>query len=150
MYEEQGNIWDYHKAGYWVAITTNGFVKRNGECVMGRGTAHQAARMYPSLPKRIGTHIENHGNRPMALNGERLLTFPVKHNWWERADLNLIRSSFRQLIDLAILLDLGHVVTPRPGCGNGHLSWDLVKPALEMVLELRREWKDQITIVEIK
>ena len=33
-----------------IAITTNGFVKATGECVMGRGCALTAKRLYPQLP----------------------------------------------------------------------------------------------------
>lgn len=28
--EIQGDIWEYRSAGLWIAVTTNGFVKRNG------------------------------------------------------------------------------------------------------------------------
>lgn len=31
------NIWDFYNKGFWIAITTNGTVKKNGEAVMGRG-----------------------------------------------------------------------------------------------------------------
>lgn len=51
MKEVYGDIWEYHKQGYWIVITTNGFVKKNGCAVMGRGVAKQAVTKYPSLPK---------------------------------------------------------------------------------------------------
>jgi len=33
------DIWKYHDRHTPIVITTNGYVKRNGECVMGRGIA---------------------------------------------------------------------------------------------------------------
>lgn len=66
-----------------ICITTNGFVKKNGESVMGRGCAKEAAYRYPILPKLVGNHIKTIGNTPYIADFEtgaqwRLVTFPVK------------------------------------------------------------------------
>lgn len=69
-----------------ICITTNGFVKRNGECVMGKGCAKQAAVKYPGLTKDLGTAIRANGNVVQILrtavleNGHiiHLVAFPVK------------------------------------------------------------------------
>lgn len=70
-----------------VCITTNGFVKKNGACVMGKGCAKQAAELFPWFPKTVGTHIKSMGNTVMvdpkkqSLGGAKrssLVTFPVK------------------------------------------------------------------------
>ena len=136
MIEAQGNMWDY-PADYRV-ITTNGFVKANGECVMGRGCAKEAKTRFPKLAKELGTKIRDEGNKLFYFPSYSLLTFPVKHNWWEKADLRLIKGS---AVALAAWLesepDYAVVVLPRPGCGNGQLSWDEVKPILEPTLDDR-------------
>lgn len=141
-----GNLWDYHKKGDWVAVTTNGMVKANGECVMGRGTALQAARKYPSLPLRLGRSINAFGNHVMHFPDLRLFSFPVKHNWWESADLKLILRSAHELVDVVnkSLAETAAIYMPRPGCGNGQLKWVDVYPTLQGVLNHR------FTIVEIK
>jgi len=50
MQEITGDIWEQHKLGRWIVITTNGAIKNDGSCVMGRGVAKQAADKYPELP----------------------------------------------------------------------------------------------------
>lgn len=44
-------------------ITTNGFIKANGEAVMGRGCALEAAQAFPNVPKLLGALITSKGNR---------------------------------------------------------------------------------------
>jgi len=44
----KGDIWNLHKVG-WIIIPTNGFVKKNGENVMGRGLAKQVKDKYLSF-----------------------------------------------------------------------------------------------------
>ena len=69
-----------------VCITTNGFVKSNGQCVMGRGCAKTASERFPDLPSRLGSYINRYGNRVFDMGrfgrsrDERthLVTFPVK------------------------------------------------------------------------
>ena len=134
MKEIQGNIWNWHDAGAYIVVPTNGYVKKNGECVMGRGIARQAAIKFPNLPKELGRAIMHTGNRVYVFDGLRIITFPVKHNWWERADPELIEKSANELRDgIYIALD-ELVVMPRVGCGNGRLSWTVVRPILERCL----------------
>ena len=147
MLEVYGNLWDY-PADVKV-ITTNGFVKTNGECVMGRGCAREAAVRWPNLPRMVGNWIKEHGNIPgcfipglMQHDMTYIWTMPVKHNWWEEADLNLIQTSARMLVNAANLNDQWKtgftVVMPRPGSGNGRLDWETsVKPAIKDILDDR-------------
>ena len=120
-----------------VVVTTNGFVKKNGEAVMGRGCALEAQRFLP--PKLFGARLLRRGNRVQLFKdcienmyGQRvdLVTFPVKHNWYEAADLELISRSAKELHQLADCMDWERVVMPRPGCGNGGLAWAAVRPVL--------------------
>lgn len=132
MREITGELWDYYGRHHTIVlITTNGTVKKNGACVMGRGCAFEATQRIPRIAKQLGALIQKHGNVVVELEYERLWTFPVKHNWWERADLELIRRSAETLGQLAQPphQDLTFVL-PRPGCGNGHLTWEVVRPLL--------------------
>ena len=136
MIEVKGNLWTY-PADVRV-ITTNGSVKRNGECVMGRGCAAEAKRMFPGIAARLGAYIdENGGNIPHCLHKDasfELWSFPVKRQWFEKADINLIRASAEFFVTHP---DAKVIVMPRPGCGNGHLRWEDVKPVLEPILDDR-------------
>jgi hypothetical protein len=145
MKEDYGNIW--HMPGDAICITTNGFVKKNGEAVMGAGIAKEANNFYPGLAKALGEFICIGGNRvhPLYFDNtweQLILSFPVKHNWWEKADMELIRKSCQELIEyLDVTKPLQNVLLPRPGCGNGKLQWKDVKREIKPLLD------DRITVV---
>ena len=143
MQQATGNIWEYWNIGYWVVITTNGFVKANGECVMGRGTAKQAANRFPELPLAVGKQIRENGNKPFVFDTRRIITLPVKHNWWEPADLGLISRSTVRLVNIVNLWGLERVAMPRPGCGNGQLTWAAVERVIGPLLD------ERFTIVQL-
>lgn len=136
MKEIKGNIWDFHDKGNWIVITTNGTVKANGEAVMGRGVALQAKQRFPKLPQYLGMCLSTYGNNVTHLDDPyHMISFPVKHNWWEKADLALIEESAKILAK--VTREDGKVYMVRPGCGNGGLNWKDVKPILEKYLDNR-------------
>jgi len=150
MKELVGDIWDYHRKGHWIVITTNGTLNTKGEAVMGKGIALQAKQKFPGLPSELGKQIKGcglpygeytQGNNLKVFHQYKVITFPVKHNWWEKADLLLIEESSRQLQTACHgNQDVKYLV--RPGCGNGQLDWKDVKPILEKYLD------DRFVVVE--
>ena len=64
-----------------------------------------------------------------------LICVPVKYNWRNKANLELIRHGAKQLqhyvYNHAKVLGWKLVFVPRLGCGNGQLSWKEVEPILE-------------------
>ncbi|MBE0427969.1 MAG: ADP-ribose-binding protein [Nitrospirae bacterium] len=134
MTELKDNIWNYRT----VAITTNGSVKRDGRLVMGRGVALQAKLKFrkSGLDLKAGQMVREHGNNVHFLGvfhdkkGRQygIYTFPVKHRWYEKADINLIKRSAKQLYGLRY--QFSRIFIPRPGCGNGGLRWEELKPVL--------------------
>lgn len=125
-----GDLWSV-KPPDWICITTNGFVKMNGEAVMGRGCARQAAQRYPRLPRHLGADIIALGNHLYSYPQWHLYTFPVKHNWWEKASLQLIAQSVEELREeVEATPGVRNIYIPRPGCGNGQLQWEDVRPLL--------------------
>lgn len=143
-----GDLWHY-PADIRV-ITTNGMVKRNGECVMGAGCALQAKNFFPRLSYHLGALINERGNHVHDLGkwggfDSRLVSFPVKHLWMQRADLALIEQSCQELV--AHAANFAHTVRyviPRPGCGNGDRTWEEVAPILE------RYFDDRFHIIDFK
>jgi hypothetical protein len=140
MLEAKGNIW--YLDGDALCITTNGFVKKDGTCVMGRGIAKEAAGLRPELPAILGSLIQSKGNHVHVLDYDShyrqwVLSFPVKHNWFEKADIKLIKRSAEELVVKADELEWERVLLPRPGCGNGKLNWEEVKAVLEPILDDR-------------
>lgn len=138
MIEAKGDIWKYAAeeaatGRVAVCVTTNGETNRRGQAVMGRGVALQARNRFLGIEDRIGRFITRHGNHVQRFAVDApydLLTFPVKHGWREPADPVLIALSAGELEALVDREDYDVVLLPRPGCGNGHLDWDDVKPLL--------------------
>ena len=140
MKEVFGDLWEFDGI---IAITTNGFVKTDRTCVMGRGCARQAAVRFPELPRKLASRISAEGNHVFYFPEHRLITFPVKHNWWEVADLGLIQRSARELLKIIEVKEIKEAIyLPRPGCGNGRLRWEDVKKFLLPILK-----SDQFHIV---
>lgn len=129
-----------HKKGYWIVIPTNGFVNKKGECTMGAGLALQAKQKWEDLPKELGDRIKEYGNVVFTFHKYGIITFPVKHNWWEDADPKLIEDTCKDLLRIfeynlsGIPLPL---YLPKVGCGNGKLEWKDVEPILAKYLDER-------------
>lgn len=137
MKEAKGDLWEY--PGDVRVITTNGFVKKDGRAVMGRGCALQARKLYHDLDRLLGNLLLTEGNHVHYLHND-LVSFPVKHNWWEAADLDLIRQSTGELRALIGGTSLRFVMI-RAGCGNGRLTWKQVRPILSTL-------PDNVTVVD--
>jgi hypothetical protein len=134
--EIRGSLWSHHnQKGYLILITTNGTIRKDGCGVMGRGCALEGAQRYSDLPKLLGESLKNSGNVIQLLFPEGsknpILTFPVKHQWFEDADPELIHQSALELKKIAEKVTHIKFILPRPGCGNGRLKWQDVKPLLE-------------------
>lgn len=132
MQEIFGDLWAYfQRPETTVLITTNGTIKKTGRCVMGKGNARQARDKFPGIDLELGKKILEHGNFPHPLLNGLIYSFPVKHQWFERADLALIVSSATILDRLARARAEHYIyVLPRPGCKNGQLLWEEVKPVI--------------------
>lgn len=148
MIEQTIDLWQAGMLADAICLTTNGTIKRNGQGVMGRGVALQAASMWRYLPSQLGAHLAANGNHvgflthvqaiPSVTNGRprplpiAILAFPVKVEWNEKANTVLIARSLIELVSLTDAAGWKKVILPRPGCGNGGLTWETdVKPMVE-------------------
>lgn len=136
--------------GDLMCITTNGLVVR-GRAVMGGGCALQARQAFPGIERHLGTLLAARGNHVILLgshglpandirDGTRVIdvcSFPTKDHYINDSTLELVIRSAGELMDL--IDNTGHkqVLLPRPGCGLGGLSWDIVRPALDAILDER-------------
>lgn len=147
MTERRVDIWTV-EGMQALCVTTNGVVTGRGRGVMGRGVALQAAERYAvrtpgvpavDLPRLLGQGILLVGNHVQTLvyGHPALVAFPVKHHWRDEADLALIERSCRELSELSTRMGWRRVALPRPGCGNGGLTWDLVRPVCAAGLDDR-------------
>jgi hypothetical protein len=138
MIETTANLWDYLASDYdALCITTNGTIKQDGRGVMGRGVAAQLLAYLLPAQTLLGQHLQRYGNSVGFLQwragSPAIVVFPVKHQWHEKADPALIRASAYDLLQLAGALRWQRVVLPRPGCGNGGLRWEDVRPILQVL-----------------
>lgn len=133
-------------------ITTNGTIKKDGRAVMGKGCADQAKNKYPGLDELFGMMLRVYGNRALILQSpplDALWSFPVKHNWQDAADLELIARSAAKVAQYAdrheelFGIRAPRILLPRPGCGNGRLDWKDVKPVIVDLLD------DRFTVVHL-
>lgn len=139
-----GNIWDLlTDDNSAICVTTNGMVKGDGKAVMGAGIAKQARDFFHAdtvlgpLLRKNGNHVYDLGayvhGRPF-----HLLSFPTKHDWRDQSDLNLIRQSAHELVQLANQNGYTKVYLTPPGCALGRLNWEKqVRPMLEQILDDR-------------
>lgn len=127
-----GDIWEEaSKRDAYVVVPTNGFIKNNGCAVMGRGLAKQASDRYPGLAYSLGDKIRDSGNKVHVFPEIKVITFPVKYNWWENANVDLIDESAVSL-KYFMLSHSDNILIPHVGCGNGRLIWEIaVKPIIE-------------------
>lgn len=142
MKEVNGDLWDSNAD--IIVITTNGATRKDGAAIMGRGVALQAKQRYPGIEHKLGSLIRENGNHVDIIIGGtlKIVSFPVKHHWREKADLKLINQSVLELIMLVDRLRLAAsftyiVALPRPGCGNGRLRWEDVRSIIRPILDDR-------------
>jgi len=121
--EVYGDLWTY-KADIRI-ITTNGTVNSKGRAVMGRGCAKEAADRYPELPYELAAHIKTEGNVVGEFPQYSLITFPVKHNWWEQDNRYLIHTSGIQLLPLIDPQKTYCMVSPDET--QGRLQYGIIK-----------------------
>lgn len=160
MKEIRGDLFNPPRGADAICLTTNGMVKRDGSCVMGRGCASQAKTRWPGIEQILGskiTGLDNHVHlltqfQPVCLflpvdkvNFDyetveldyHVVSFPVKHHWRDQADLDLIKRSANELMSLVEGLGWERVVLPRPGAGNGRLQWQSVREVIKPILDDR-------------
>jgi hypothetical protein len=132
MKEVKGNMWSYlGRKGFIICITTNGFIKTNGEGVMGAGCAKEAMDQFPDLPRLLGLSLKSRGLHVSRLTQD-IISFPVKYKWFEKAHPKLIKQSVKELKQRAEERPKLKFILPRPGCGNGGLKYhSMVKPLLK-------------------
>lgn len=160
MKELKGNLFDTINNGITdcICITTNGIYGATGLATMGAGTAGEAARRWPNIRACLGSLLEKHGNR-VFLMGVLLkdgtfrdprsdtfdsndvvctvASFPTKNDFRYKSDMNLIKKSTEQLVQLADHYKFTNISLSRPGCSNGKLSWADVKNVIEPLLDDR-------------
>lgn len=127
-----------------ICFTSNGQTKKDGKLIMGAGNAKQFRDKFPGIDQEAGKIVKTYGNRCQIIKSLHLgirplniLAFPTKHTPWQNSDIELIRESTLQLIDLTNNYDWKMVCIPAPGVSHGRLNWEDVRKVIEPILDGR-------------
>ena len=140
---EKCNILDKVATALAICVTTNGVVKSNGELVMGAGVAKQFAIEFPSIPGILGAKVSKYGNHVYecgSIYDTTVLSFPTKHNYKDKSDLELIKQSAKRLVKWANVNSVESescIYIPSPGTGLGGLDKSVVYNELNKILDNR-------------
>jgi len=129
MRQIRGSFWEAQED--YKIIPVNGSIMRNGELVMIKGLSLAARNKYPELPNLIGTYVNKFGNMPMMLHDYKLMTFPIKNNWMDKPDLDIIKTSAVKAYNMLPRETTAAMIRP------GGIDWKLVKPVIEKILDDR-------------
>jgi hypothetical protein len=131
-----GNLWNFHSLGP-ICITTNSIIRKDNTLVMGAGIALQAKQRFPDVPGTLAGLVRKYGNRAFYLSIPNLFSFPTKHDWKDRSDIDLIAQSCHDIVDITGRMGFNRVFLPKPGCANGQLSWADVDAVISRILDDR-------------
>lgn len=132
---ERGNMWNAFHDTDAFCITTNSYIRNDGELVMGRGIAKVAKQTFDDLPKAFGEkidHLETYGLMPSNRNEiDKFVAFQVKTHFRNQADLDLIQKSAGGLLQMAEKYPNKRFDLNFPGIGNGGRNQSEVMPIIE-------------------
>ncbi|KTC96637.1 type II toxin-antitoxin system antitoxin DNA ADP-ribosyl glycohydrolase DarG [Legionella feeleii] len=108
--------------------------------VMGKGIALQFKKKWPDnfaeyakycklghlRPGKVHVYKSEQSTHPLFI-----INFPTKAHWKEKSKIEYIRDGLNDLIRKVKDLNITSIAIPPLGCGNGGLSWDLVRPLIE-------------------
>jgi O-acetyl-ADP-ribose deacetylase (regulator of RNase III) len=115
--------------------------------IMGKGLAWQFKEKFPDNYFAYKQVCENRQLVPGKLlitdtgmkNPTYIVNFPTKRHWKNNSIISDIDLGLRSLIEDMLTLSITSIAIPALGCGNGGLSWKIVKPLIESRLDIFRE-----------
>ena len=123
MIEKTCNLW-IEPADYRCILTSAAVT--NGEAVLESRSARGAAAKFAGLAADLGRLLTARGNH-VHLIRPGLCSFPIKQYQWSGPNLQVIARSARELTEL---VGTAKTLLPRPGCGEGELTWEEVSKAI--------------------
>lgn len=136
MKEINGNIWSLtlNDRTCRVCIPICRTYKKNGDLVMGKGLAKEAAKLSPVLPRMWGINYTNLRRSFLLKYYDTFIGFPTKRHWRDQSDLDLITASAMELLLSWEYNTTTQILIPQVGCGEGGLAWGEVRPILRRIL----------------
>ena len=146
---KRGNMWRSFTRTDGFCITTNSYIRNDGELVMGAGIALQAKKIFDGLPLALGRKIEKkcghlgiYGTLPSNRKEiDKMVAFQVKTHFKNRADLGLIEKSTNQLSKIATKYPNKRLDLNFPGIGNGGRDVEKVMPIVKQLPDNVHIWR---------
>ena len=116
-----GNIWDVYKDSDLFVITTNSFIKSNGNLTMGKGIALEARLYIPNLEQILGNLIKKkcgHLGEYGIVQHEKIIALQTKIHFKDGSSLELIKNSVDELKKIIKPEQIINMVYPRIGYGG--------------------------------
>ena len=156
MVEQTGNL--FEQTNTVICVTTNGYVNASGYAEPKSETASQAYQIWPGISSSLGENIRREGSICQVVLTHysnriplTVVSFPTKPGrffqkdtslpylpgWTGPANLDIIRHSAEELVELTTKMKWDIVYLPRVGCGSGDLKWKEVKKTISGVLDDR-------------
>jgi hypothetical protein len=124
MIEKACNLWI--EPADFRCIPTCGATGADGEAILDSGVALEAAKKFQSAAADLGRLLCSRGNH-VHLIRPGLVSFPIKQYHWSGLDLNLIKRSANELIQL---VGEAKTLLPRPPLAAGDPPWEKIAEAL--------------------
>ena len=67
-------------------------------------------------------------------SNKTIINFPTKQHWHNDSKIEYIKEGLKDLVKALQSLNIESVAMPAIGCGNGGLSWDIVKKTIKEYL----------------
>lgn len=121
-----------------VLVSTNSYIRNDGNLVMGRGAAKGITEYHPNAPSQFGelirlgvNHLGKYGILICECERYSIGAFQVKYHFKDKASLPLIAFSIKVLNTCALYYS--RVLLNYPGISNGKLTKDEVEPLLRFL-----------------
>ncbi|MFM7011352.1 MAG: macro domain-containing protein [Betaproteobacteria bacterium] len=135
-----------YKTGNLLTASTDALVNTvNTAGVMGKGIALQFKNAFPQMFKAYENACQSGEVKLGKMNvfdmgglagGPRwIINFPTKGHWRSKSRLQDVASGLADLVETIKECQIQSIAIPPLGCGNGGLSWNLVRPLIEQALE---------------
>ncbi len=108
--------------------------------VMGKGLALSFKKRYVKMFEAYRNACEKHlltiGKLMLYYEPDHwILMFPTKENWRNPSKVEYIERGLDKFVRTYADKGITSIAFPKLGCGNGELSWDVVRPVMERYLK---------------
>ena len=154
MILEKGDMWDVWGKTDFFCITTNSYIKANGQLAMGKGIALEANVRFPNLAKSAGTqlilddvnHLGYYGATYVDINTYNdvsvgIMLFQTKYHFNDTSSLTLIKKSLNSLFWWLVEYPDSRFDLNFPGIGYGGLNRETVLPYLKLLPDNVHIWE---------